>query len=114
MGMTLSMDPDSRDAVVGNIVEQGQAFRAVRHTHGRRKEDTPVSERKSRRFGAQRAFKRHHMICSGVICVTGSSLCVGCVNGQEFWRYHNFTCVLKMFSGVGRPAAAAAVVLYTR
>lgn len=30
MGMTLSMDPDSRNAVVGNIVEQGQAFRAVR------------------------------------------------------------------------------------
>ncbi|CAM9150261.1 unnamed protein product, partial [Pylaiella littoralis] len=28
MGMTLSMDPDSRNAVVGNIVEQGQAFRA--------------------------------------------------------------------------------------
>lgn len=28
--MTLSMDPDSRNAVVGNIVEQGQAFRAVR------------------------------------------------------------------------------------
>ncbi|CAM9990538.1 unnamed protein product [Ectocarpus fasciculatus] len=28
MGMTLSMDPDSRDAVVGKIVEQGQAFRA--------------------------------------------------------------------------------------
>lgn len=32
MGMTLSMDPDTRDAVVGKIAEQGQAFRAVRHT----------------------------------------------------------------------------------
>lgn len=32
MGMTLSMDPDTRDAVVGKIVEQGQAFRAVRNT----------------------------------------------------------------------------------
>ena len=31
MGMTLTMAPDSRDAVVGKIVEQGQAFRAVRH-----------------------------------------------------------------------------------
>lgn len=30
MGMTLSMDPDTRDAVVGKVVEQGQAFRAVR------------------------------------------------------------------------------------
>ncbi|CAM9928083.1 unnamed protein product [Ectocarpus sp. 12 AP-2014] len=28
MGMTLSMDPDTRDAIVGKIVEQGQAFRA--------------------------------------------------------------------------------------
>lgn len=32
MGMTLSMNSDTRDAVVGKIVEQGQAFRAVRHT----------------------------------------------------------------------------------
>ncbi|CAN0063588.1 unnamed protein product, partial [Ectocarpus sp. 8 AP-2014] len=28
MGMTLSMDPDTRDAIVGKIVEQGPAFRA--------------------------------------------------------------------------------------
>ncbi|CAN0308880.1 unnamed protein product [Ectocarpus sp. 4 AP-2014] len=28
MGMTLSMNPDTRDAIVGKIVEQGQAFRA--------------------------------------------------------------------------------------
>ena len=35
MGMTLSMDPDTRDAVVGKIAEQGQAFRAVRRTQGR-------------------------------------------------------------------------------
>lgn len=34
MGMTLSMDPDTRDAIVGKIVEQGQAFRAVRLTNG--------------------------------------------------------------------------------
>lgn len=30
MGMTLSMEPDSRDALVGKVVPHGQAYRAVR------------------------------------------------------------------------------------
>lgn len=46
MGMTLSMDPDSRNAVVGNIVEQGQAFRAVRGTQTERQTDRQTSKRK--------------------------------------------------------------------
>lgn len=43
MGMTLSMDPDSRDAIVGKIVEQGQAFRAVRLTTEQRQQRDTLS-----------------------------------------------------------------------
>lgn len=32
MGMTLSMDPDTRNAHVGKIVPHGQAYRAVRRS----------------------------------------------------------------------------------
>lgn len=47
MGMTLTMAPESRDAIVGKIVEQGQAFRAVRQTLT--KEDIPRCARLERR-----------------------------------------------------------------
>lgn len=35
--MTLSMDPDSRDALVGKIVSHGQAYRAVSTNDQRKK-----------------------------------------------------------------------------
>lgn len=35
--MTLSMDPDSRDALVGKVVSHGQAYRAVSTNDQRKK-----------------------------------------------------------------------------
>lgn len=39
MGMTLSMDPGTRNALVGKLLLQGQAFRAVRERERERKEE---------------------------------------------------------------------------
>ncbi len=59
MGMTLVMAPESRDAIVGKIVEQGQAFRAVRHTPAR-EENIDALDSRSRNV----VFLRNIYFCS--------------------------------------------------
>lgn len=59
MGMTLSMDPDTRNAVVGKIVEQGQAYRAVRPCTG----DEKKTERPAPQLLKLQYSGRHGAAC---------------------------------------------------
>lgn len=69
MGMTLSMDRDTRDAVVGKIVEQGQAFRAVRQPRGREAHGCAPNRESNEHSGAARADIVVTQVSSSSCCV---------------------------------------------